>query len=292
MRYVDCEWPISKCILCLSTGSITREHLIPECLGGRLVRKFLCEECNSNLGHQVESKVKDDPGVRKGLDRLAFGNPELANELHQGLAVIVNSEQGPLRGFHRDNEVIIDRQTLDDGSRILPEGEALASVQRKAERRGEQLLELTPNEVLTISDSGVSKTTFTPVEPNSIEPNLSGEEMSPVVPAKIAFEFLALHCGKDIYGDAPQLKALRDQIRACDLTEDEIRIERLEGERETLLHGIVFEENHPGARIQVRLFGKLAWRVSFRRLSVTCPRFCYTHNLISGEEGWTEAAEV
>ena len=292
MRHVDHEWPTSRCILCLSTGSITKEHLIPACLGGKLVRKFLCEECNSNLGHQVESKVKDDPGVRKGLDRLAFGNPELANELRQGLAVIVHSEQGPLRGFHRDGEVIIDRQTLDDGSRILPEGEALVSEQTRAERTGKQLLEITPNDFLAINDSEILKITLTPVQAVSMGPDLTGEDMDPVVPAKIAFEFLALHCGNDIYGDAPQLKALRDQIRACDLTEDEIRIERLEGERETLLHGIVFEGNHPGARIQVRLFGKLAWRVSFRRLSVTCPRFCYTHNLISGEEGWTEAAEV
>ena len=127
MTYVDLEWPTPRCILCLSTGSITREHLIPACLGGKLVRKFLCKECNSNLGHQVESKVKDDPGVRKGLDRLALGNPELANELRQGLAEIVRSEQGPLMGFHRDDEVIIKKQTLDDGSLILPEGEALVS---------------------------------------------------------------------------------------------------------------------------------------------------------------------
>ena len=168
----------------------------------------------------------------------------------------------------------------------------LASMQRRAERRGEQLLELTPNEFLAISDSGVSKKTLTPVEPKSIEPDLSGEEMSPVVPAKIAFEFLALHCGNEIYGDAPALKAIRDQIRACELSEEEIRVERLCADRDTSLHGIVFEGNDPGARVQVRLFGTLAWRVSFCRLSVTCPRFCYVHDLISGEEGWTEAAEV
>ena len=49
-------------------------------------------------------------------------------------------------------------------------------------------------------------------------------------------------------------------------------------------HGICFEGNNPYAKVQIKLFGWLAFRVHFLHLSVGRPRFAYTHKLDTDEE--------
>ena len=50
-----------KCALCetpLTAGNATREHVIPNALGGRkTVRNFICEPCNSTSGHEWDAAL-------------------------------------------------------------------------------------------------------------------------------------------------------------------------------------------------------------------------------------------
>ena len=62
------------------------------------------------------------------------------------------------------------------------------------------------------------------------------------------------------------------------------RVDRLNSSEYKPFHGICFEGNHPHARVQIRLFGWLAFRVHFLRLAVGGPRFVYTHYLDSNSE--------
>ena len=51
-----------------------------------------------------------------------------------------------------------------------------------------------------------------------------------VVPVKIAFEYLALHCGDTIYDDSPQLNSIRYQIANTKIQADgDIHVERFGG---------------------------------------------------------------
>jgi hypothetical protein len=61
-------------------------------------------------------------------------------------------------------------------------------------------------------------------------------------------------------------------------------VERLHAPDANPFHGLVFEGNLPYAKVQVRLFGQLAFRVHFKRLAVHGPRGMYTHDLRSNEE--------
>ncbi len=103
--------------------------------------------------------------------------------------------------------------------------------------------------------------------------------MSPLVPLKIGYEFLACHLGCAIYDDAPQMRELRAALRGTLEDDSYFWVERLNASECEPFHGIYFEGNSPYARVLIRLFGWLAFRVHFRRLSVAGPRFIYTHYL-------------
>ena len=108
--------------------------------------------------------------------------------------------------------------------------------------------------------------------------------MDLVVPAIIAFEFLALHCGDTIYEHRPQFNSIREQLLAGKLSEDNVHVERWEAMNKQLFHGLLFEGNNPGARVQVRIFGRLAFSVDFRHIAVRGPRCWYEHDLVSEKE--------
>ncbi len=124
----------------------------------------------------------------------------------------------------------------------------------------------------------------------TLEPSLDATLLNPIVPAKTAYEFLALHLGGAIYERAPCLDALRGALATGTIHERDIQVDRLHAPEAKPFHGIVFEGNSPYAKVQVRLFGRLAFRVHFKLLSVGGPRASYTHNLESNEEDLLEMA--
>ncbi len=163
-----------------------------------------------------------------------------------------------------------------------------------SKRAGRELFGVTPDQLRCLPSGGsveaASGLFITNWTLDSIEPDLSGPEIDPIVPATIAFEFLALHCGIKIYENPPQFALIRRQLIDGKLSGDEIRVQRLEAQNRQLFHGLVFEGNSPGARVQIRLFGSLAFRVEFNRWSISGTRCGYTHDLVSEDDGfWVDA---
>ena len=179
-------------------------------------------------------------------------------------------------------------QKLDDGSFIFPADGSLKQVTQLAKVYGVEPYNITPDRLQDLlsgeSVEAASGITITNWSLDSIKPDLSGEEIDPIVPAKIAFEFLALHCGSEIYENPPQLASIRCQLTDGHLSKDDVLVERLDARNNRLFHGLVYEGNNPGARVQIRLFGSLAFRVEFCRLSISSTRYAYTHDLVSGSE--------
>lgn len=108
--------------------------------------------------------------------------------------------------------------------------------------------------------------------------------MNPLIPAKTAYEFLALLAGSAICEGYPQLAEIRQCIREKALDPKAIAVERLSSDKYEPFHGICFEGNDPYAKVQIRLFGWLAFRVHFLHLAIGTPRLVYTHRLDTGEE--------
>ena len=287
---MNCDWTTLRCIICSSEDEITKEHLIPEYLGGKITAKFLCRECNSTLGHRVESDILQDPIIRQILDnRIAHEIPELAEKMRSGLEYIGHGEHGIVSGYIKEGTFTVKEQTLEDGSLVSVPNKSIKHLKTMSVREGRGPLLISENDLNNLPQDEIVEVAnglwIKNCKVDTVQPKLRGIVIGPVVPVKIAFEFLALHCGDAIYENSPQLNSIRYQITNTKiLTEGDIHVERLVAQNDRLFHGLAFEGNNPGAQVQIRLFGSLGFRVSFHYLSIQCPRIAYTHELISGKE--------
>lgn len=287
---MNCDWKTSRCIICRSEDEITKEHLIPEHLGGKITAKFLCRQCNSTLGHRVESDILQDPIIRQKLDNhIVHEIPELAEKMRSRLEYIGHGEQGVVLGYIKEGTFTVKEQTLEDGSLVSPFDKSIKHLQTIADREGRGPLLISDNDLSNLPQDEIVEVAnglwIKNCTVDTVQPKLNGIVIDPVVPVKIAFEYLALHCGDDIYENSPQLNSIRYQIANTKiLTDGDLHVERLVAQNNRLFHGLAFEGNNPGAHVQIRLFGSLGFRVNFCYLSVQCPRVAYTHDLISGKE--------
>ena len=263
--------------------------MIPKSLGGKLVASFLCKVCNSMLGHGPESKVRDDPVCRESIERLALARPDIADNIRNGFQYIRHNDQGEVtKHVLRDGTLDVIPEKRDDDSLILPETEVLRTVDTMAKRHGHGPLFPAAFDLDSVSPGDSVEAArgirIKKLSRGAIEPDLTGDEMDLVVPATIAFEFLALHRADAIYANQPKFNSIRDQLLAGKLSEDNVQVERWETINKRLFHGLLFEGNNPGARVQVRLFGRLAFSVHFRDIAVLAPRCWYEYDLVSEEE--------
>lgn len=114
-------------------------------------------------------------------------------------------------------------------------------------------------------------------------PDLRAASVETMLFVKIAYEFAALLVGQAIYSNTPQLVEIRGVLQNKQPDSDAFDIEILMAEEAAPFHGIAFEGNSPHATFQVRLFGKLAYRVHLKRLAIDHKPIAYTHDLKSGE---------
>ena len=217
--------------------------------------------------------------------------PELAKRLIESHPHVGQSEPGPAPGYFRNSEFRVKSRTLEDGSIIQPTDDARKSVAKILRKSGcseapiqkalAEIDEAPENKRVKIAPGlEVVKWTVQDIEPDFSRAQL----MNPLVPAKIAFEFLAAHLGTAIYDDVPQLSEVRQVLMKSIPETDVIQVERLSSNKYEPFHGICFEGNNPHAKVQVRLFGYLVFRVHFFHLSVGGARFAYTHKLDTAEE--------
>jgi hypothetical protein len=108
--------------------------------------------------------------------------------------------------------------------------------------------------------------------------------MNPLVPLKIAYEFIACHLGASICASEPQLKEIRNAFFSQNIDNNSFQIDRLNAKEYKPFHGIALEKIDQYAQVQIRLFGWLAFRVHFKKLRVHAPRFAYTHLLDTNAE--------
>jgi hypothetical protein len=111
-----------------------------------------------------------------------------------------------------------------------------------------------------------------------------GTPLTPLLPLKIAYEYLACHLGAAIYGSEPALESIRGSL-STEVLDKSIAVEALSAEREDPLHRLVLESCAPHVRVQIRLFGTMAYRVHLKAIRTSGPRFVYTHMLATNEEG-------
>ena len=285
-------WTGTQCLFCLEARPLTVEHLIPRALGGALTCRFLCNSCNSRFGSHVEAAARSDPAILQAVRQLQADIPELAQTLIESHPHVTTGKGPPAVGYVSDGQFRVNAQQLDDGSLILPTDDArhaIANIMmrdgygdapiRQALRTWERMPE---NERLSIAD-GLDVVKWS-TEGIKLDFGRS-KPIDPLLPAKIAFEFLALCAGDAMCSNYPPLPGLREVLATGTRWDDNIlRVERLQAANARPFHGICNEENPAYSQVQVRLFGCLAYRVHFPRLRVGGTRYAYTQTLDTGQE--------
>ena len=282
-------WSGNRCVLCLNRAPLTKEHIIPASLGGALTCVFLCETCNSNVGAYVESEAKTDPSIRLAVGHLKSAIPKLADQLMDGQAFISHGPGGIERGTVKSGKFRTKYCNKSDGSIIRSTEDARASFANKL--RKSKSSEVCSTTLLWQFDKApenyeffLGDQKFIKWSIERIEPDFSNTILvNSLVPLKIAFEFLCLHLGAAAYDDANQMSDLRMVLGERIENHPCYAVERLCASEYKPFHGIVFEGNDPYAKVQIRLFGWLVFRVHFKNLAVDGHRFAYTHLLDSNK---------
>lgn len=282
------EWKHLQCIVCLEQGPLTKEHVIPDSLGGILTSKFLCKGCNSHFGTGFEAKARLAPELRKaasGLDESLF---DLKEKLERGALYGSKFGEYMLEGAVR-KDGNIGTKKLEDGSLIVPDSDASKIIKSKMQKRGVPIsninealakLEHSPAETIVdlSADLSVQKWRNHPATPTYTEAPLS-----PLVPLKVAYEFSALLGGSLIY--RPEFQHIRDVLVNQDSNLADGMVTYNWAGKPDAFHGIAFEGNEDIAQFQVRFFGLLAYTVRFPKIAIEHPRYVYTHRLDTGEDG-------
>lgn len=116
-----------QCIFCLkSFPELTKEHVIPDAIGGSLTTKKLCKNCNSYLGSKVDTHLTDNLIVGMERYRLGllgrnqgfkhpFSRGKLANDLEQNVKWTFHSDGSS--DMHFDTKVT--RKVGSDGIKTI-----------------------------------------------------------------------------------------------------------------------------------------------------------------------------
>lgn len=283
-------WPGDQCIICLKRHVLSEEHVIPESLGGILNSDFLCKPCNDQFGSGLESKAKTDPAIRLAVSHLQSQIPDVYLRVENGQQYVARSGPARVRATFRDGELTPRTSRHEDGSLFVPTADAPAHIERILKRDGHdtEFISRALAKVRRAPEGQkieLSKTLSLinwPTENPKLDLGCA-PRLDDLVSVKIAFEFLALMSGTAICHTSLQLDEVRRVLR-CAHKSKAVDVEPLLAPDYSPFHGICFEGNDPHVKIQVRLFGKLAYRVHFRQLALNVPKVVYTHDLKSGDE--------
>jgi len=72
----------------------SQEHVLPQCIGGRLKSNLLCRTCNNEAGSNLVAKLKKDPGVIFAVEALRNTVPELSAAFLEGRAYRARAGDG------------------------------------------------------------------------------------------------------------------------------------------------------------------------------------------------------
>ena len=282
-------WVSKRCVLCGGMPDrLSKAHVIPVSLAGRLTADCLCRSCNSSLGTRFEAGLTDDPSIRLAIEALNDRTPALAR-LRQGRHFIAERDDVIVKMRMKEDRLAVIDSRQTNGSLVKSRSRAVADIETTLRRRGADQDELREaRERVKAAPVGIR----TQVAPglavkhgrtNSVSPDLRRPFAAEESFLAIAFLYLALNVGSAIY--SPGFESVRRTLlghrkRGWSVTP------MFAGRAYEPFHGLALESWRFGLTVQIRLFGCLAWLVTFDELALPegfVPTW-YRLDLDSGEE--------
>ena len=270
-------WPHERCIICLEEGPLTKAHIIPTAVGGRLFSPLECDACNRRLGHAIEARLKSDPCVRFGIEALSNRAPARLRARMRGREPFVAA----------DGDVTVRARVTDDGGyRVRDTRQADGSVVKDSRRARDDIATTLARRGASASNIAAALDRLDEAPDGNLvqlapglaarkgsvtffQPDLSVTPLVPdTCPLAIAYRFLALSAaGPSIY--APTFDAVRAALRGEPDTDGWHVDWRVADRPHEPWHGLAISRFQPHVVVHVRLFGQLVWDVAFTTVALS-----------------------
>lgn len=296
---MDMGWGEERCIICLGTktakdpdSAMTRGHVIPQSVGGRLFAFNECKRCNARFGHGPEAVLVGDPAVRAAAEAVAEQIPELIEQMRRRKVFVAEGDTGVLV------RAVVDGDTGDfrilqtsqgDGSRTAATADIRSEIETTLSRRGFEPEEIA--DALRRFDHAprgvpVSIASEFVIRKDSVA-GFSLPYDDPIVPdvtlLAIAYRYLAGCVGSLIYERA--FDPIRDAITTNALSRPGVwHVEPHWTRQAEPWHGLAVKETQPHVVVYVRLFADLIWLVHFERIALKNDCVPYRIDLADGAE--------
>src|SRR4051812_16243689 len=100
---MDMGWGADRCIICLGRptaedpdSAMTKGHVIPQSVGGKLFAHNECKRCNGRFGHGPEAVLVGDPAVRAAAEAIAQKIPDLIERMRRRKVFVAEGDTGVL----------------------------------------------------------------------------------------------------------------------------------------------------------------------------------------------------
>lgn len=264
------EFPFERCILCLERPADSWEHLLPQCIGGRLQLKFLCTECNNTLGSKLVSALRSDPGVKVSVKALRDTLPVLYQAFQEGQVYHAEMNDGSiLSATYRKGKLRVIPGPGKNGAVIKSSPDTRKDIERTLKKRGyisDQIHEiladfdrLQDNSPLELPDGRV-------VIKKAIPPlnlDLKGNWIDDRLAGLIAYEFATTIVAEKIYNH--RLDPVRRYILGGDPT-PLLKVQRFVGRQAEPAHAICVLPQEDSLIVDIRLFRALIFKVTFEKV--------------------------
>ncbi len=275
---------MKQCIACCKNDADSFEHIIPKCIGGRFQINFLCSSCNNfKFGSKLVGGLKKDPSIRIAISNLRKQLPDLYQSMENGQDYVASNKSGDsvkLKLKEGRHEVKFEKR--EDGSLIVDPDIGKSNISKILEKDGcspqdiqqyiQDIDSMPENKTVNLTKrSGVTKHSI-----DSIVPDLGSDFIDDKLVALIAYEFLALICGKNIYNHS--LGFLRDFINEGICTE-RINIQQFQADNYDTFHSICSEVRDNETNIKISFFRWLVYVVNIKNFSYSGPDIVFREDL-------------
>ncbi len=283
------------CVLCTNNSVDSLEHIIPDCIGGRLEVGLLCTHCNNQMGTELVSKLKKDPSIRLAIWNLKNEIPDIYEKIECGQDYIgKDSNNNQIKFVYKNSSFKVKTQKKDDGS-IISDTQRVQSDFRKMLKK-DGLSDKEIDERIKFFENQEDES-FVQLSKNlkaikrsvkNLFPSLLGPLIENKMIVLIAYEYLSLLLGDLIYDS--YLDYIRAFIRNSIESKD-IFVEPLSARHYLPYHKIYPELLDEETIINIRLFEWLVYKVHFKNIRVRCKDYVYVEDLKNKKSYIAESLE-
>lgn len=259
-----------ECILCGEGLSLTTppEHIIPDCLGGRIKAIILCDKCNHGIGASLYSQFKFDHFIRQSGLILKVIIPDIYKNIELSQRYLSKSPAGTVvSGIRRRSGVVLLSGLQTDNSFILPTKNTASYLHAQLNEASpmdeiKNMVYDTPNKTLKVVSESLS---FIRWDIETVTPDFSkNKPIEERVAVLMAYEYLSLIIGGNIYSEA--FKEARQLINGEIDNSKLIKVEQLTSKTPQPFHRIYPEYLEDRIIINIWLFEFVVYKVIFKNI--------------------------